>query len=60
MRTFGPFSESWGISGLLLGDFGHPLASTWGLWAQLGRLRLPVWSQKAILDVLGVDFDLPI
>ena len=46
---FGALLESWGVSGLLLGDFGHRLASTWGPWVQLGRLGLPFWSQKSML-----------
>ena len=53
---FGPLLESWGDFGRLLGDFGQPLASTWGPWAQLGRLGLPLWSQKSTL----IDFDLPV
>jgi hypothetical protein len=47
---FGALLESWGVSGLLLGDSGHRLASTWGPWVQLGRLGLPFWSQKSIFD----------
>ena len=57
---FGALLESWGVSGLLLGDFGHRLASTWGPWVQLGRLGLPFWSQKLIFDWFLVDLDPPI
>ena len=38
---FGALLESWGVSGLLSGEIGHRLASTWGPWVQLGRLGLP-------------------
>ena len=47
---FGALLESWGVSGLLLGDFGHRLASTWGPWVQLGRLGLAFCSQKSVFD----------
>ena len=57
---FGALLESWGVSGLLLGDSGHRLPSTLGPWVQLGRLGLPFWSQKSMSDWLLIDLDLQI
>ena len=56
---FGPLLASWGGSGLVLGGFGHRWASTWGPWAQLGRLEVPFWSQKPMLDRCLLVFSLP-